>query len=101
MESPFTIIGGGAFAINKSEMINEELVAGAPGFEPETSCAQGKRRYTSLLVCLALFRVMKHVSGLHLAVVGPKLDSCFWGDVSYAIPVPKTQRCSNAPGAAR
>jgi hypothetical protein len=33
----------GAFAINRSEMKNEELVVGASGFEPETSCAQGRR----------------------------------------------------------
>ena len=33
----------GAFAINRSEMKNKELVVGASGFEPETSCAQGRR----------------------------------------------------------
>jgi hypothetical protein len=28
---------------NKSELKNQELVVGAPGFEPGTSCAQGRR----------------------------------------------------------
>jgi hypothetical protein len=28
---------------NKSELKNQELVVGASGFEPEASCAQGRR----------------------------------------------------------
>jgi len=32
-----------ATGINKSELKNQELVVGASGFEPETSCAQDRR----------------------------------------------------------
>ena len=35
--------GFGATGISKSELKNQELVVGASGFEPETSCAQGRR----------------------------------------------------------
>jgi hypothetical protein len=35
--------GPGATGISKSELKNQELVVGASGFEPETSCAQGRR----------------------------------------------------------
>ena len=35
--------GPGAIGISKSELKNQELVVGASGFEPETSCAQGRR----------------------------------------------------------
>jgi hypothetical protein len=33
----------GTTSDNKSELKNQELVVGAPGFEPGTSCAQGRR----------------------------------------------------------
>jgi hypothetical protein len=36
-------LGPGATGISKSELKNQELVVGASGFEPETSCAQGRR----------------------------------------------------------
>jgi hypothetical protein len=32
-----------ATGISKSELKNQELVVGASGFEPEASCAQGRR----------------------------------------------------------
>jgi len=80
MDSPSTVIGGGAFAINRSEMKNEELVVGASGFEPETSCAQGSCKKSILLVRLALFYVMVHGFGPNLAVLGPKLDPSFPND---------------------
>jgi hypothetical protein len=35
--------GSGATGISKTELKNQELVVGASGFEPETSCAQGRR----------------------------------------------------------
>jgi hypothetical protein len=35
--------GFGATGNNKSELKNQELVVGARGFEPRTSCAQGRR----------------------------------------------------------
>ena len=35
--------GFDASGINKSELKTQELVVGASGFEPETSCAQGKQ----------------------------------------------------------
>ena len=35
--------GFDADSINKSELKTQELVVGASGFEPETSCAQGRR----------------------------------------------------------
>jgi hypothetical protein len=35
--------GSGATDIGKSELKNQELVVGASGFEPEASCAQGRR----------------------------------------------------------
>ena len=35
--------GFGATGISKSELKNQELVVGARGFEPRTSCAQGRR----------------------------------------------------------
>ncbi len=35
--------GSGATGINKIELKNQELVVGASGFEPEASCAQGRR----------------------------------------------------------
>ena len=64
----------GADSINKSELKIQELVVGASGFEPEASCAQGRRKKSILLVRLALFGVMIHGFGPNLAVVGPKLD---------------------------
>ena len=35
--------GFDADSINKSELKTQELVVGAPGFEPGASCAQGRR----------------------------------------------------------
>ena len=35
--------GSDASRISKSELKKQELVVGAPGFEPGTSCAQGRR----------------------------------------------------------
>jgi hypothetical protein len=35
--------GSDADSSNKSELKIQELVVGASGFEPETSCAQGRR----------------------------------------------------------
>jgi hypothetical protein len=35
--------GCGATGISKSELKTQELVVGARGFEPRTSCAQGRR----------------------------------------------------------
>ena len=35
--------GSDASSINKSELKTQELVVGARGFEPRTSCAQGRR----------------------------------------------------------
>ena len=35
--------GSDETGISKSELKNQELVVGASGFEPETSCAQGRR----------------------------------------------------------
>jgi hypothetical protein len=35
--------GSGANGISKSELKTQELVVGARGFEPRTSCAQGRR----------------------------------------------------------
>ena len=34
--------GSGATGISKTELTNQELVVGARGFEPRTSCAQGR-----------------------------------------------------------
>ena len=70
--------GSGATGISKSELKKQELVVGACGFEPQTSCAQGSCKKSILLVRLALFCVMVHGFGPNLAVgwtqVGPK----FW-----------------------
>jgi hypothetical protein len=52
--------GSGATGISKSELKNQELVVGARGFEPRTSCAQGSCRKSISLVRLALFYVMVH-----------------------------------------
>jgi hypothetical protein len=50
--------GFGANGISKSELKNQELVVGASGFEPETSCAQGRRatrlRYAPTLCTLKI-----------------------------------------------
>ncbi len=53
-------------------------MVGASGFEPEASCAQGSSRKSILLVRLALFYVMVHGFGPHLAVHGPKLVPSFY-----------------------
>src|SRR5207249_6936914 len=59
--------GFDADSINKSELKTQELVVGASGFEPETSCAQGRRatrlRYAPTMT--ALF-ILKHFPTLLL-----------------------------------
>ena len=55
-----------------------ELVVGARGFEPRTSCAQGSCKKSILLVRLALFCVTVHGFGPNSAVFGPKLDPTFF-----------------------
>jgi hypothetical protein len=64
-------------------------LVGASGFEPETSCAQGSRKKSILLVRLALFYVIVHGFGPNLAVVGPKLDPilCDQADGRQAQPI--------------
>ncbi len=53
--------GSGSTGISKTELKNQELVVGARGFEPRTSCAQGRRatrlRYAPTVT--ALF-ILKH-----------------------------------------
>jgi hypothetical protein len=60
---------------------SQKRLVGASGFEPETSCAQGRRRKSILLVRLALFYVMVHGFGPNLTVLGPKLDPSFFEQV--------------------
>lgn len=56
------------------EWKTKEYVVGAWRFELQTSCAQGSRKKSILLVRLAQFYVMAHGFGPKFAVVGPK----FW-----------------------
>jgi hypothetical protein len=59
--------GFDADSINKNELKTQELVVGAPGFEPGASCAQGRRatrlRYAPTVT--ALF-ILKHFPTLLL-----------------------------------
>ncbi len=68
--------GSGATGISKSELKNQELVVGASGFEPETSCAQGRRatrlRYAPTVT--ASF-ILKHFPTLLLIRV---VIFCLW-----------------------
>ncbi len=59
--------GSGADSVNKSELKIQELVVGASGFEPETSCAQGRRatRLRYAPTCIALL-ILKHFPTLLL-----------------------------------
>jgi len=54
-----------------------ELVVGAPGFEPGTSCAQGNCKNSISLVRLALFCVMALGFGPNLSTFGPKWTQVF------------------------
>ena len=56
-----------ATGINKSELKNQELVVGASGFEPETSCAQGRRatRLRYAPTCCSIL-ILEHLQTLPL-----------------------------------
>jgi hypothetical protein len=56
-----------ATGISKSELKNQELVVGASGFEPEASCAQGRRatRLRYAPTCTACL-ILKHLPTLLL-----------------------------------
>ena len=51
-----------ADSINKSELKTQELVVGAPGFEPGTSCAQASRAISWKSFLFNLFLENKEVS---------------------------------------
>jgi hypothetical protein len=67
----------GTISDNKSELKNQELVVGAPGFEPGTSCAQGSCKKSISLVRQALFCVVVLGFGPSLSAFGPKWTQVF------------------------